>query len=324
MIELDTIKKDGYINDKQFELIESNESNKLFSLHWELRMILYVGVVLLSSGISVFVYKNIDTIGHQAILLLIAIICAVCFYYINKFKLPYVNEQVNHPSPFFDYVTLFGCLLFWVFIGYIQYQYHLFSIYYYIWILAASVFSFYVAYRYDHKGVLSIAISGLASAIGLVVTPSNFMIDNDFSSWSIIFSTVMLGFFIGVWGWYSDFKKIKQHFVFTYNNFSLNLMSIGFLAALFNYSFKLISLLLLLIVCFYFIKYAIIKTSYLFLLLSVLYGYIGISYSLFYFMMRNNTMSDGLFFFAMLYVILSAIGVIFFFINIKKIITINK
>ena len=83
---------------------------------------------------------------------------------------------------------------------------------------------------------------------------------------------------------------------------------------------KLISLLALAGICVYFIRYALAQQSYLFLLLSVLYGYIGLTYMIFYLLSKTDNIGEGTFLFGMLYVIGSAVGVIFLFLNIKKIV----
>lgn len=324
MIELNQIYKDGHVDDEQYKKIQFFESNKLFSIHWELRTILYLGILLLTSGIGILVYLNIDTIGHQAILAAVGLAFCGCFFYINRYKLPYQNGQVLHASPFFDYVVLLGCLLFALFIGYFQYQYSPLGDHYGILVFIPTILSFYLAYRFDHKGVLSIAITGLASTFGLSVTPRQLIESNDFSDLSVVFTALTLGVLISVWAWYSNFNNIKKHFNFTYTNFSLNILFIATLAALFGQDYKLASLLFILILGVYFIKYAITQQSYLFLLLSVLYGYIGITYCIFYLLSKADNIGEGAFLFGMLYVIASAVGVIFLFLNIKKIVKTTK
>jgi hypothetical protein len=324
MTELNQIYKDGLIEEEQFKKIQFFESNKLFSIHWELRTILYLGILLLTSGIGILVYLNIDSIGHQAMLAAVGLMCGGCFYYANKHKRPYQNEPIKHASPFFDYVVLLGCLLFILFIGYFQYQYSPLGNHYGILVFIPTLASFYLAYRFDHKGVLSIAITGLTSTFGLSVTPRQLFENNDFSSLSLIVTALIFGALVGLWAWYSNSKNIKKHFNFTYNNFSLNILFIATLAALFDQNFKPLSLLFLLGLCFYFIKYAISQQSYLFLLLSVLYGYIALTYYIFYLLSKLDNINEGTFLFGMLYIILSAVGIIFLFINIKKIVNNSK
>lgn len=320
MIELNQLYTDKIIDEEQFKKIESFESNKLFSIHWELRTILYLGILLLTSGLGFLVYLNIDTIGHQAVLASIALACFACFYYIHKHKLPYQNNAIVYASPFFDYIVLLGSLLFALFIGYFQYQYSPFGGHYGILVFIPTIVGFYLAYRFDHKGVLSIAITGLASAFGLSVAPLQLIEQNNFSDLSVILTALGLGILIGAWGWYSDKQNIKKHFSFTYHNFALNILCIASLAALFDQRLKLISFIALAGICFYFIKYSLIQKSYLFLLLSVLYGYIGLTYSIFNLLFAIDNTGEIVMGLAMLYVMASAAGVIILFIKLKKIV----
>lgn len=321
MRELDQLQADGYIDEYQYNGIHHFESTKLLSLHWELRTILYLGVLLLSSGIGMLVYQHIDTIGHQAILAMMAGVCAWCLYYVHKHSLPYANALVQQASPFFDYLVLLGCLLFSVFVGYVQYQYKPFGAHYGLLVLVPTLLSFYLAYRFDHKGVLSIAISGLASTFGLSLTPRQLIDGNDFSDLSVVITALFLGIILAVWAWYSDKKNIKQHFSFTYNHFALTILCVATLAALFDQHLKFMSFLILAGICLYFIRYALTRQSYLVLLLSVLYGYIGLTYGVFHLLSEIDPVGDeGVLLIGMLYIMASAIGVILFFIRLKKII----
>ena len=130
MKEGDQLLKDGMIDQLQLDTIDQYERSKPLSVHWELRTILYLGILLFTSGIGILVYLNIDTIGHQAILASILLACSACFYYAYKNRKSYSHEQVKFESPFFDYIVLLGCLLFGIFIAYFQYQYTLFGTHY--------------------------------------------------------------------------------------------------------------------------------------------------------------------------------------------------
>ena len=315
---------EGFITDEQLKAIQLYEENKPLSIHWELRTILYLGILLLTSGISILIYLNIDTIGHQAVLAIIAAACAGCFYYTYKNRLPYSNGETNHASPFFDYIMLLGCLLVGIFIGYIQFQYNLFGLHYGIATLIPTVLFFYCAYLFDHKGVLSLAITGLAGWVGLSVTPMQLLNNNDFSSSSFIYSAIILGAIITATAYYCDKKSIKKDFSFTYNNFSSNMLFVATLVALFSEPLKLLSFILLAGLCFYFIRYAIQHQSFLFLLLSVIYGYIGITYCIFSGLDALGSAGEFTFLLGTFYLFASCGGIISFFIYYKKILGIKK
>ena len=109
---------EGLLSDESLKKIVSQPSQRIISIHWELRTILYIGVLLLTSGLGILVYKNIDTISHQAVLIFIALISSGGFYYCFKNKLPFSLKKVEAPNSFFDYVLLLACLCFIILIGY--------------------------------------------------------------------------------------------------------------------------------------------------------------------------------------------------------------
>lgn len=315
---------DGIITDEQLSAIEQHEARKFMSVHWELRTILYLGVLLFTSGIGFLIYLNIDTVGHQAVLAMISAACGGCFYYAFRNRLPYSNGESKYASPFFDYVILLGCLLFGIFVGYFQFQYSLFGTHYGLATLFPTLVFFICAYVFDHKGILSLGITGLAAWAGLTVTPLDLLERNDFSDTTIILTSIALGLLIIAFAWYADKKEIKKHFSFSYNNFGINILCIATLAALFDQPYKVLSFLLLAGACWYFIRYAIAQQSLWFLLLAVVYGYIGLSYSAFSLLAEMGSMQEVLNMLFSLYTMASCAGIILFFIFYKKILGIKK
>ena len=122
--------REGLISDNSLQKVEAMEKARLFSLQWELKTLLYLGVTLLSGGLGILVYKNIDSIGHQAILAFIALVCAGCFYYCRRKAAPFSVSKLPSPDPYFDYILLLGCLTLITFIAYLQYAYTVFGNHY--------------------------------------------------------------------------------------------------------------------------------------------------------------------------------------------------
>ncbi|MES2593447.1 MAG: DUF2157 domain-containing protein [Bacteroidota bacterium] len=311
---------DTIISSEQMQAIDEYEKDKPLSVHWELRILLYLGVLLLTSGAGILIYLNIDTIGHQAILVLIAASCIGCFYYGYKHRLPYSNEETKHPSPFFDYIVLLGSLLFGIFISYLQFQYTTFGLHYGIAVLFPTMVFLFCGYTFDHKGSLSLGITGLAAWAGFTITPLDLLKNNSFSNTTIIYTGFLIGLLLAGFSRYSDSRNIKKHFGFSYNNFAVNILSLVTLTALFDQPFKLFSFLALAGICYYYIRYAIAEHSFLFLLLAVVYGYLGLTYCVFSLPMSGET----LLLFCFFYVAASCAGIILFFINYKKILRIKK
>ena len=134
-----------------------------------------------------------------------------------------------------------------------------------------------------------------------------------------------LGVVITAFAKFAEIRNIKKHFSFTYNNFAANILYVATLAALFDQPLKILSFLLLAACCAYFIKYAIDQHSFWFLLISVVYGYIGLTYSVFSLLIDSGTGGEiRIMFFSIFYLIGSCAGVIMFFIKYKQILGIKK
>lgn len=312
------LKNDGIITDDECQKIEKYEATKLFSVHWELRTILYAGILLLTSGIGILVYKNIDTIGHQVVLAAIALACIGCFYYCFKNKVSYNNELVENPSPLFDYIALLGSLLFGTFIGYFQYQYHLFGNNIWAATLVTGIVFLAGAYLFDHKGLLSLGITSLASSIGLSITPLQILQSNNFDSKPLTFSALVFGLGLAVMAKVGERERIKAHFGFTYNNFAINLLFCASLACLFMYDWKPFSFLLIAVICAYYIKQAIDNQLFYFMLLSVIYTYIAVTYAIFDFIFYMNW-AETAFGLGFYYFFATCGGVVYFLIEHKRI-----
>jgi hypothetical protein len=309
---------DGHLSDVSLQKVKAANSNKLFSLHWELKTILYLGVLLLSSGLGILVYKNIDTIGHQVILAFIAAVCTGCFVYCFKKKDPYTNNKVTQPNTFFDYILLLGCLTLVTFIGYLQFQYNVFGNRYGLATFIPMVLLFATAYYFDHLGVLSMAITTLAAWAGFAVTPSTILEDNDFNSETILLTGSLLGVLLITAAFFSVRRKIKAHFQFAYSNFGAHLLFICVLGAMFSYEREYVLYFLLLIaLSYFFYRKALHDRSFYFLLILALYFYIGLSYTFIKLIFDANSDMGGVYL-SFFYFILSAIGLIFFLIAMNK------
>lgn len=314
--------RDGILTEEKAKAIKAFDDAKPMSVHWELKTILYLGIMLLVSGISILVYKNIDTIGHQVILASIFAACLGCFYYAFKHKKPFTREEVTYESPLFDYVVLLACLLLGVFLGYLQYQYTVFGTYYGLATLIPTIVYFWAAYSFDHKGILSLGITGLAAWAGISVRPSDLLSENDLTETGILMAGLAVGITLAAFSYYSDKQNIKKHFGFSYNNFAANILFIVTLAALFDKDYKVVSFLFLLAVGFYYLKYAIREQSFFFLFLAVLYTYIGFTYVFFNFLAEIG--NEFSFVLGFLFLAASCVGVVLFFVFYKRILKINS
>lgn len=315
----DKLYGEGLLSGSSYEKIKAQHEKQLFSVHWETRTILYLGILLVTGGLSILVYKNIDTLTHQAVLGFIGLVCSVSFFYCFKTKLPFSLSQVKVPNAFFDYVLLLGCLMFITFIAYFQYQYNVFGNRYGLATFIPMIVLFLTAYYFDHLGILSLAITNLAAWVEISVTPLHILEANDFNDAGIIYSGILLGIFLVLMGLLSVKKKFKAHFGFTYTNFGMHILFIALLAAMINFeSISLIWFLLLSGVGWYFYIQSKKEKSFYYVLVATLYTYIGLSYVVVKLLSSISSLEIGIVYIGFIYFIASAVGMILFLIRTNK------
>lgn len=310
---------EGLLTDSSKQKLKEYEDKRLFSVYWELKTILYLGVLLLSGGLGILVYKNIDTIGHQAILLFIALISMAGFGYCYKTKLPFSTGKVAAPNSFFDYILLLACLSFVTFIGYLQFQYHFFGDRFGLVTFIPMLLLFFSAYFFDHLGILSLAITNLAAWAGIAVTPLQILKENNFNNGTIIITAIVLGTGLIATAMVSRLRNMKPHFSFTYTNFGVHLLFIATLAGLFEFEkIYLLWFLLLVGIAFYFYKEAMRSKSFYLLLVLTLYTYTGFTYVVMRLLFYTANADMGGVYLAFLYFIGSAVGLVLFLIRMNK------
>ena len=311
--------EEGLLSDESFENVRRERGQRLFPVHWELKTILYLGVLLLSGGLGLLIYENIDTIGHQFVLLLIALICLGCFAYCFKLKLPFGTEKVKSPNTAFDYVLLLACTSFVIFVGYLQFEYKVFGLNYGLATLIPMLVMFFVAYYFDHLGILNMAIANLAVWMGVTVTPKRLLLNSDFDSETIIYTYMLLGIFLVLGAYATQDFKFKKHFKFSYQHYGVHVTFIALLAGYFHYynSFVWVAFMAgLFLFAFLIYRDAFKNKSFYFLLLVILYSYIAISSLVVRVFIQ---VPDGAaIFFVPVYFIASGIGLIFLLINLNK------
>lgn len=309
--------QEGLISNLSFEKIMQRSKSGLFSVHWELKTILYLGILLLTGGLGILIYKNIETIGHQVILAVIGLLCIGCFVYCERNKLPFSTDKVTAPNQFFDYILLLGCITLITFLTYLQVQYAAFGDKYGLATFIPMVILFFCSYYFDHLGVLSMAIVNLAAWMGIAITPLSILKANEFADAEIIFAGLLLGVALNIMADISRHKKIKAHFYFTYANFGMNILFIACLAGMFHFEdLYMLWLLPLAGGIIYFYRKALADASFYFMLMLTLYGYVGISYVVLRLMLFD--LEVGGIYFLFMYFIGSGIGMILFLSKMNK------
>jgi hypothetical protein len=272
---------------------------------------LIAGISLLTSGLGVLIYKNIDTIGHQAIIALIALAIIGCSWYVFKKIQPFSLESRQKEQPLADNMLVLACSLFLILEGYLQYQYTIFGTRYGLATLIPTLLFFVCAYRFDHIGVLTMAMTAFASWAGITATPLSIFKEDVFQHQpTLIHTGIVVGLILMIVGLLLSYKNIKPHFTFSYLNFGYNLLSIALLSGAFviEKSFYALTCVVFALLA---IWYARREESPFFLLAGAIYGYIALTIFI--------SMANFDFFPWMIYGVTSCFAIAVFFLNFKTI-----
>lgn len=310
---------EGLISNESYAKVVQHQQYSLFSIHWELKTLLYLGILILTSGLGILVYKNLNSIGHGIVLLFIALVSVACFAYCYKNKNPFTFEKVKSPTPFFDYILLLGALCILLFIGYLQYQYHVFGLHYGMATFIPMVLLFYIAYNFDHLGILNMAIINLGVWLGVTATLKQLLAYDTFNSESMIYTYLGFGLLLIAFAWLTENYRIKSHFKFSYLHYGIHISFIALLAGYFrNYDtvFSFLWLIVLFTIAWLLFKNVFKQGSFYFVLVIILYSYIAVSGLAMRVLIKTNDI--GGIYLLFIYFILSAIGLVYLLKDLNK------
>ena len=271
----------NFIRQDQYSSLEAIQTRKIFSVSYELTSLLYLGVLLFTTGVGILIYLNIGDLGHLLSIIALCVLTVGCFFYAFKKSKPYQNTKVISPSPYFDYIVLLGCLLFISVLGYLQFQYNLLDESLGETTLVTAAIFFFAAYRFDHLGILSLAITAFASFWGLSVSPQQWYHSDFFTTANLHITAIIFGAGLASVAVILNKRGIKRHFAFTYFNFCSLIFLVGALSGIFiNEDAYVVYLLLLYVGCAFTVYVGYQQQSFLFLLYAAISGYIGTTYFL--------------------------------------------
>src|SRR5260221_3747238 len=300
----------GLITQEQFQKIEPVVSGKIVSVFYELRTILYSGVMLFTTGAGILIYQNIGSIGHIISIVALTILMLACFWYVFKHESGYSHGPIQSPTPYYDYVLLLGCLLFISIQWYLQFQYGGLNDNLGWSTLITAILFFYLAYRFDYVGVLSLAITALASFWSISVSPQKWYSGEFFSGSNLYNTAIVFSVVVGGCALFLDKKEIKKHFTFTYLNFCMLIFFVGAVVGMFM-EYWFVYVLLIYAGCAFAFYMARWRKSFLFLLYAFLAGYIATTYLL------AKTILEGVPELWFYYSLLSCAGFVYFIIRYK-------
>jgi hypothetical protein len=157
----------GILTDEQARTFLRIARGELVSVHDELRLLLYAGVVLITAGVGFLVRENVDRLGPVGIAIGIGIAAAACFVFIGRTAAPFTWGEAASTHVAFDYVLLLGVLLASADLAYVEAQFTPLGPNWPWHLLIASLAMAALAIRFDSRIVFSLALSTFAAWRGV-------------------------------------------------------------------------------------------------------------------------------------------------------------
>jgi len=163
-------REQGAISPEQHSHLASLCRGEPLSLFLELNVLLYAGVLAFVAGLGWTVTTWSQQLGDVLVLAILSTIIAACFWYCFSRAPAWSLAQTPAPSAVFDYVLCLGSLVWCIELAYLESRFHVLSGQWDFYLLATAVFFFFLAYRFDNRFVLSLALSSLAGWFGLTIS----------------------------------------------------------------------------------------------------------------------------------------------------------
>src|SRR5271165_5120177 len=265
-------REQGAISPEQHSHLASLCRGEPFSFFLELYVLLYAGVLAFVAGLGWTVTTWSQRLGDVLVLAILSAILAACFWYCFSRAPAWALAQTPAPNAVFDYVLYLGSLVWCIELAYLENRLHVLSGQWDLYLLATAVFFFFLAYRFDNRFVLSLALSSLAGWFGLTISHWPSHQDEAYRQYAILY-----GLIVGAAGAILQRLGVKPHFLGTYLNVAANILFWALLSGVFNREGYGGLFLTLLVACGASLAWGLTRRQFSFVAYAALYGYVGLS-----------------------------------------------
>ncbi len=269
---LENWKEQGAISQEQHALLSSLSRGEPFSLFLELNLLLYAGVLAFVAGLGWTVATWSQQLGDVVLLTILSAILAACFWYCFSRASAWSPAETPARNPVFDYVLYLGCLVWCVELTYLENRLGVLSGQWDLYLLVTAVLFFFLAYRFDNRFVLSLALSSLAGWLGLKISHWPSHQDAAYRQYALLYCLL-----VGVGGVLLQRRGLKPHFFGTYLNIVANVLFWTLLSGVFEQEGYGLWFLALLVACGVSLAWGLKSRQFAFVAYAAVYGYIGVS-----------------------------------------------
>jgi hypothetical protein len=201
----------GVLDEKEARKLSRIASGALVSVHEELRILLYGGVLLVASGVGLLVHRNLERIGPGIVALAIGLAAASCFAWVAKHAPAFSRGETAKPHLAFDYILLLGALLAAADLAYVEVNFTPLGASWTWHLLIVAIVYAGLGFRYDSVTLFSLALTTFAAWRGLALATVARRLGFGFDERAAV-EAVVLGLAFVVLGTLLERAELKRHF----------------------------------------------------------------------------------------------------------------
>lgn len=270
---LESWKEQGAISPEQHAHLANLCRREPFSLYLELNVLLYTGVLAFVAGLGWTVVTWSAQMGDVLVLTILTAILGACFWYCFSRGPAWSAAETPTPGAIFDYVVYLGSLVWCVELTYLEKRLQVLSGQWDLYLLATAGLFFFLAYRFDNRFVLSLALSSLAGWFGITISHWSSHQDAVYREYALLY-----GVLVGGGGALLQRLGLKAHFFGTYLNVAANVLFWALLSGVFEREEYGLWLVALFLACAASLGWGLARRQFAFVAYAAVYGYVGISW----------------------------------------------
>ncbi len=272
---LELWKEQGAISAEQQAHFSSLVRREPLSLSLELNFLLYAGVLAFVGGLGWTISTWSQQLGDVVVLAVLSLILTASFWYCFSRADAWSATEMAAPNLIVDYVLYLGSLVWCIELAYLEKRFHVLSGQWDLYLLATAVLFFLLAYRFDNRFVLSLALSSLAGWFGITISEWPSHQDSTYRLYALLYSLS-----VGVAGAVLQRFKLKVHFFTTYLNIAANVLFWAMLFGVFDVRANGLWTAGLLMACAASLVWGLKRRQFAFVVYAAVYGYVGVSWML--------------------------------------------
>lgn len=264
--EIETLRAAGAVDDATAARLLAQQRRDVFSVHPELRLASWLGVMLVVTGAGILVTRNLDRIGPATLAVAIALAAAACYGYAVW------RRRAGHTSFLDEFVLLLGALLLSVDLGYIESQFHVLDHGWPRHFLIAAILHGTGAYFFGSRALLALSLVALAAWLGVEQRFQRVFESSLETSVRALLSSVI----VLIWRAIDRRQRASRAFQPVFEHFAANLALFGALSLTFEGGTRILGSILTLVFAAVVVAHGFRRRTEAFVIYAYVYGVIAI------------------------------------------------